>query len=222
MTGKSPAVSGAHDVRLSGDGSCDLEFVIIRHGQTPGNAERCYVGALDQPLSEKGRKQARAQKNVLASALSDVDRVYVSTLRRTHETAAILFPRADQVVVNGIQEMDFGDFAGRSADEMVDDATYRSWVEGNCEGPCPNGESKAEFTDRVCMSLEQMLRTAYARGERRVVLVAHGGTMMASLSRFADEAREYYEWLTGNCEGYRIQVTFSNGGMTFHDIAEVV
>lgn len=214
-------VSAGSAVRVPEAGSCELAFAIIRHGQTPGNAERRYVGALDQPLSEQGRSEARAQKDAIGRALPEVGRVYVSTLRRTHETAAILFPHVEQVVVDGIQEMDFGDFAGRSADEMCDDAEYRAWVEGNCEGVCPNGESKAEFTERVCVSLERMLRDAYARGERLVVLVAHGGTMMASLSRFADEDRTYYAWATGNCEGYRMQVRFSDAGMAFCDISNL-
>ena len=216
MTGEaSPGGKAGKDPCDSAD---ELEFIIIRHGQTPGNAERRYVGVLDQPLSDEGRAQALAQKAAISRALPDVDRVYVSSLRRTHETAAILFPDVDQVVVEGIQEMDFGDFAGRTADEMADDDAYRAWVEGNCEEACPNGESKPEFTDRVCDSLQRMLHDAADRGERRVVLVAHGGTMMASLSRFADERREYYEWLTGNCEGYRIRVELSDTGMAFRDI----
>ena len=202
----------------AGEAEGALEFAIIRHGATPGNGERRYVGVLDQPLSDAGRAQAHAMAAHIATALPGVSRVYVSSLRRTCETAAILFPDAQQVEVEGIQEMDFGAFAGRSADEMADDPVYRAWVEGNCEGACLGGESKAQFTERVCANLERMLRGARARGERQVVLVAHGGTMMASFSRFADERRAYYEWLVGNCEGYRAQVAFDDAGMSFRGI----
>ena len=195
-----------------------LEFAIIRHGATPGNDERRYVGILDQPLSERGRAQAREKASHIAAALPDAERVYVSELRRTHETAGILFPGVEQVQVPGIQEMDFGSFAGRSADEMADDPEYCAWVEGDCEGACPNGESKSQFTDRVCESLERMLREARDRGEKRVVLVAHGGTMMASFSRFSDERRSYYEWLVGNCEGYRAQAVFTDAGLAFREV----
>ena len=80
---------------------------------------------------------------------------------------------------------------------------------------CPNGESQAELTDRVCAALEDLLRAAAARGERRVVMVGHGGTMMASLSRFADDDRAYWEWLVGNCKGYRIQVDLDEGELRF-------
>ena len=94
----------------------ELEFVIIRHGVTPGNELKRYVGVLDQPLSDAGRAQARARAPYIASVLPGVSRVYVSVLQRTHETAAILFPDAEQIVVEGIQEMNFGVFAGTVID----------------------------------------------------------------------------------------------------------
>ena len=188
-----------------------IELVIVRHGQTPGNGARRYVGARDELLSEEGRRQAQEEP-----AHPEVARVYVSPLRRTHETAAILFPNAEQVVVEGVQEMDFGVFAGRSADEMEGDAEYRAWVEGFCKGRCPGGESRGEFTARVCDAMERFLRAAAARGERRVFMVAHGGTMMASLSTFAEADRDYYEWLVGNCKGYRIRVDLTGDKPVFH------
>lgn len=187
-----------------------MELVLVRHGQTPGNAARCYVGALDQPLSEKGCEQARE-----AGPFNDVALVYVSTMLRARQTASLLFPNARLVEVPGVQEMDFGVFAGRSADDMVDDADYRAWVDSYCTLPCPGGESRDEFTDRVCASLEGLLRAAEKRGESRVILVAHGGTMMASLSRFGDGSRSYYEWNVGNCECYLIDVDLTGDAPTF-------
>lgn len=188
---------------MDGQRTDEVELFLFRHGQTPGNAERRYVGSADdQPLSELGREQARA-----ARSFPDVDLVYVSTLRRTHETAAIMFPNARQVVVEGIQEMDFGAFTGRSADEMADDEEYRAWVDGWCLGPCPGGESKADLDQRVCAAMRDLLMAAAARGERVVHMVGHGGTMMAFLDHYAhDDERNYYEWNVGNCQGYRILV----------------
>ena len=181
-----------------------MELVLIRHGQTPGNAARQYVGALDQPLSEKGREEARE-----AGPFPNIPLVYVSKMRRAQETASIMFPNAKQVVVPGVEEMNFGAFGGRSADEMENDPDYQAWVESWCTLPCPGGESLEEFTDRVAASLDAFLREAQERGESRVILVAHGGTMMASMSRFGDGSKDYYEWLVGNCEGYRLAVDLS-------------
>ncbi len=195
-----------------------MELVIIRHGQTPGNEAKQYVGVIDQPLSENGRAQATA-----AGAHDQVKRVYVSTMRRTHETAALMFPCATQVVVEGIQEMDFGLFAGRSPDEMVEDADYRAWVDGECVGQCPEGESQLQFSNRVCAALETLLREAASRGEQQLIMVAHGGTMMAFLDRYAhDSSKKYWEWLVGNCEGYRIELTCDKDGIQLQSITRWV
>lgn len=180
-----------------------MELLLIRHGETPGNAERRYVGVLDQPLSARGRAQARE-----AGVHPGVPLVYVSTMRRAQETARIMFPNARQVQVPGVQEMDFGIFAGRTADEMADDADYRAWVDGDCQGRCPGGESREEFDTRICGAMEAFCRGLRERGEEHAILVAHGGTMMAALHRMAAERRGYYEWLTGNCGGYRMEVAF--------------
>lgn len=183
-----------------------MELILIRHGQTPGNAQHRYVGALDQPLTAEGRRQAEA-----AGCWPDVARVYVSVLRRTHETARILFPQAEQVVVPDIQEMDFGDFADRSYEDMAGDAAYQAWVDSYCTTQCPGGESRAQFQDRVCAALAQLVCAAQARGEERIIIVAHGGTMMAALDRFIDDPRDYYDWLLGNCEAYRLSAECVEG-----------
>lgn len=191
-----------------------MELILIRHGQTPGNGEKRYVGIVDQPLSERGRAEALA-----AGVHEGVRRVYVSTLQRTRETASIMFPNAEAIVVDGIQEMDFGVFAGRTPDEMADDPQYRAWVDSMCADPCPGGESQSQLTERVCAAMEQLVREASARGEDRVVMVAHGGTMMAFLSRYGnDPGRQYWEWLVGNCEGYRIQVSCDGEGIAVHAV----
>ena len=191
-----------------------MELVIMRHGATPGNVRRQYVGALDHPLSDIGRQQAHD-----AGVFPEVERVYVTSLSRTHETAAICFPNAEQIQIEGLQEMNFGVFAGRTADEMVDDADYRAWVDGMCVGRCPGGESRAESSERICAAMTGLLQRAQQAGEDRVILVAHGGTMMAAMSEFSVDhpERDYFEWHVPNCQGYRIDATLDASGRPVFD-----
>lgn len=183
-----------------------MELIVLRHGETPGNAQRRYVGAMDQALSKRGREQARA-----AGVFPEERLVYVSEMLRARQTARIMFPCARLVEVPGVHEMDFGAFAGRTADEMADYPPYRAWVEGNCEGRCPGGESREEFIERICTAVTAFCNGLLQRGEERAVLVAHGGTLMAALYRLARERRDYYDWLPGNCGGYRMDVVFPEG-----------
>lgn len=178
----------------------------MRHGQTAGNLRRAYIGRTDEPLCEEGRAAAQH-----AGSLPQVQRVYVSPLLRARQTAQICFPNARQTLVEGLREMDFGEFEGRSAQEMEGDQAYQAWLESYCEAPCPHGEQRAAFTQRCAAAFEQLARTERARGAQQLVIVAHGGTIMALMSCFATPARGYFEWRVGNCEGYRAQLELPAG-----------
>ena len=196
-----------------------MRLVIMRHGAIPANERRQYAGMrTDEPLSEAGVEQARA-----AGVCPVVSLVYVSPLARARQTAQICFPNAEQQVVAGLAEMDFGTFEGRSADEMVDDAAYRAWVDGMCEGRCPGGETRAEFTERTVRAVEQVVADARRRGLDTAVIVAHGGTVMSAMSTFAKGveggAADYYPWHVGNCQGYRADVRFEGEKIGFSDSA---
>lgn len=168
---------------------------LLRHGQTAYNAERRYQGVLDIPLSEEGLTQ-------LHRADIDPEVVYVSSLRRTVQTAQVLFPRARLVPVPNLREMNFGVFQGHTATEMANNAAYQEWLEGGCVARCPQGESRAEFSNRVCTAFAQLVDQAVEAGDDKLVIVAHGGTQMAALERFAQPARPYSAWCAGNASGY--------------------
>ena len=147
---------------------------LIRHGRTAWNDTGRYQGQTDLPLSNEGTAE-------LVRADFSPKTVYVTPLRRTQETAKILFPDARQVVLDDLREMDFGAFEGRTYIEMENDADYRAWVEGKCRGRCPGGESRDEFAARVCAAFEELMDES----EDDVVIVAHGGTQMSVMERFA-------------------------------------
>ena len=121
-----------------------MQALLIRHGRTPGNDERRYIGRTDESLSENGRAELRLTGQDLRRKM-----VYVSPLLRARETAEILFPNAAQTVLPGLRETDFGIFERKTADEMAENAEYRAWVDGMCLGPCPGGESRADVTKRA-------------------------------------------------------------------------
>lgn len=162
-----------------------MKLLLIRHGFTRLGEEKRYQGALDEPLSERGRAELKRAEFAPA-------RVYVSPMRRARETAAILFPDTEQIVVPNLREMEFGDFEGRGWWEMENDPAYRAWVDGGCMGRCPNGEDRAAFSQRVIKAMEALLHTE----EDELVIVAHGGTQMAMLERWGCPVREYYRWQT--------------------------
>ena len=191
-----------------------MEVYLIRHGQTPGNAKHRYLGITDEPLSELGIETAQK-----AGSDPTVDEVLVSPLRRTQMTAAILFPNARQTVCYGLREMDFGDFEGRSAEEMADDPDYRHWVEATeCMGPCPHGDATVVFQHRVAAVFRQEVEKALAAGQESLYFVVHGGVIMTVLYRFGQPQAPFYDWPLDNCQGYRAQVFLGSHGLELHDI----
>ncbi|MBR3560863.1 MAG: histidine phosphatase family protein [Oscillospiraceae bacterium] len=174
-----------------------MSIWLLRHGRTQFNDERRYQGMLDIPLSPVGAAELRAAEFA-------PETVYVSPLRRSQETARIVFPDARQIVVDDFAEMDFGAFDGRTADEMAEDAAYRAWVDGDCTARCPGGESRAAFCDRSCAAFERLLDDGKTCQGKLLVIVAHGGTLRAVMERFALPERDYFDWMSGNGGGYRL------------------
>lgn len=164
-----------------------MRVYLLRHGETAWNAQGRYLGRTDLPLTPLGRE-------ALGRADFAPERVYVSPLRRTAETAEILFPGAEQATVPDFREMDFGVFEGRSWRDMEDFAPYREWVDGNCRGPIPDGESMERFCARTCAAFGDLMDQAAEAGEALLAIVAHGGTQMAVLERFALPRRDYFSW----------------------------
>ena len=172
-----------------------MKIYLLRHGETQYNAEKRYLGRTDVPLSPEGRGE-------LAQAVFSPETVYISPLRRTAETAEILFPEARLVPVPDLREMDFGIFEGRTYLEMAELSEYREWVDGCCLGQIPGGESKADFCDRVCKAFAALANQAVENGEKNLVIVAHGGTQMAVMERYALPRRDYFDWLGPYGGGY--------------------
>lgn len=173
-----------------------VELWLFRHGYTQYNLQKKYQGRTDLALLEEEKIRIRPLcGDIFTKDEGDGTLVaYVSPALRARQTARLLMPWAKQIVIPEFMEMDFGIFEGRSADEMSEDARYRSWVDSMCEDPVPGGESRGQFCARVTKRFEELARRALREGVRRLVIVAHGGTQMAVMERFGAEKKPYWTW----------------------------
>ncbi len=178
-----------------------MRALMLRHAPTASNLKKRYVGSTDEPLCDEGCAMAGR----LGSA-PNVRKAYVSPKLRSMQTAAIWYPNAELVRVEGLKEMDFGLYEGRAHEELMQEESYRAWVEGGCEAPCPGGEDKRSFSQRVCAAFEVVVEQAQAEDAGQLIIVAHGGTAMAVLDRYARDGRGYFEWSVGPCEGYALHI----------------
>ena len=119
------------------------ELILIRHGKTAGNLLGRYIGSrTDEPLCDEGREELAGKQ------LPEVERLYVSPMKRCVETAEILWPGLDRKKmqkVMDLRECDFGDFENKNYKELSGNGDYQAWIDSNGTLPFPNGESMDAF-----------------------------------------------------------------------------
>ena len=73
--------------------------------------------------------------------------------------------------------------------------------------PFPGGESREEFQTRSVKAFEKLEQFWKVNGYQgqTAALVVHGGTIMSILEKVGIPKRSYYDFQTGNGEGYRLE-----------------
>ena len=175
-----------------------VEIVLIRHGKTEGNKEKRYIGRTDQPLSEEGI--AGIKENL--GRYPSVEKVYVSPMKRTRQTAELIYPGQASELVDGLREMDMGVFEGKNHAELKNRPSYILWVATRGKISIPGGESMKDFGKRTMDAFTQVLGDMQAEGIKRSAVVAHGGTIMSIVSQLADD--DYYKYMVNNGAGFRL------------------
>ena len=177
--------------------SLPIDLILIRHGQSEGNAAKRLSEKGDNAgynllngrhtrsfrLSQKGRDQAlRASKWLVEEFCKDgatFDRFITSEYVRAMETAALLnLPKAQWFRNFYLVERDWGELDACPEDER--EVKFGKAMEMHITEPffwkAPNGESFAE----LCLRLDRVLLTLHREcSNMRVIIVCHGEVMRA-------------------------------------------
>ena len=177
---------------------------LIRHGLTEGNLKQQYIGSTDLPLAGVGVSELMKLRDELD--YPKVDKVYSSPMLRCKQTAAILYPSKDIQLVDNLREIDFGEFEGKTATELENLPSYADWAAGRINA-APGGEDNTEFTKRLCVGLNQIVRDMMANGAEHSAVIMHGGAIMALLSACAVPRRSMVEWTCAAGSGFSLLIT---------------
>lgn len=137
-----------------------MKLLLVRHGETPWNAEGRYQGQVDIPLSELGERQARS----LGRRLQDVriDRAVSSPLGRAAQTARLALgaERAGMLAFDReLREIGHGDWEGLTTVEIGqrDPQRLQAWRSApqTVQMPGPGGESLQQVLERSWRALER-------------------------------------------------------------------
>ena len=182
-----------------------MSVILIRHGKTAGNLEGRYIGArTDESLCAAGVQELKARSFPKAA------RVFISPMKRCLETARLIYPDVEPIIVDDFRETDFGLFEGHNYAELNGRSDYQAWIDSGGEAPFPGGESRRDMCER-CIKAFNRLKLFDRQYDS--ALIVHGGTIMAIMSAFARPERSYFDYRVKNGEGFIL-----NGDGSWHCI----
>ncbi len=155
---------------------------LLRHGQTEFNLEGRYQGQSDSPLTDCGRRQARAYGALLAEHVGSAP-IWTSPLPRAVETARLVaeaLPNAEVHLDERLREVSFGVWEGMTRADIA-----AGWPKVRRQHPprqwklfAPQGEEIESLMSR----LDAVLRDA-TKLKGDLILIGHGvaGRLMRGL-----------------------------------------
>ena len=151
-------------------------LILVRHGESTGNAEGRLLGRTDSPLTDRGLTQARS----LAAAVAGATRLISSPLARARDTAEALGTGLDLEVDERWIEVDYGEYDGREL-RAIPGEVWAQWRADPNFTP-PGGESLAAAGARVREACEELFADpdGGARGDETVVVVSHVSPIKAA------------------------------------------
>ena len=150
--------------------------LLIRHGQSRGNAERRFGGHTATPLSARGRNQAQTTARTLKS--ESITAIYSSDLARAMETAQPL-AKLTGLAINGtsaFRERSVGVMEGLTFEDAAQQhpEQYAALLRRDFEYVLSGGESYRQLLDRARQKLDEIIEEN--RGGR-IAVFSHTGTI---------------------------------------------
>ncbi|HEX8919902.1 MAG TPA: histidine phosphatase family protein, partial [Pyrinomonadaceae bacterium] len=150
--------------------------LLIRHGQSEGNAAGRFGGHTATPLSARGRKQAEATAQALAS--EKITAIYSSDLSRAVETAMPLarLTGLDVEQSDAFRERGVGVMEGLTFEEAAarHPAQYAALIRRDFDHVLLGGESYRQMLERASGQLDRAIEQ-HKGG--RIALFTHTGTI---------------------------------------------
>jgi probable phosphoglycerate mutase len=161
-------------------GAC--EILLVRHGESApfveGGAFATVDGHGDPELDPVGHAQAQKVAERLLASGERISAIYVTTLRRTHQTAAPLAKALaiEPQVVPELREVFLGEWEGGELRRRIvdQDPIALGLYEAGRWDVIPGAEPADEFRARVQAGIE---RIAAGHPDQLVVAVVHGGVV---------------------------------------------
>ena len=178
---------------------------MIRHGAISPTLNGRYIGVTDVELSDKGKEDLKKLDSTMDYPYAKV--VFSSPLKRCTETARLIYPGVEPLVIDQLSEYHFGEWENRSADELKGNENFAKWLAGDNSVKPPRGESSSDFTRRICIMFESIVDGLIKTGNTDAAIITHGGVMNTLLAVYGLPQAKPFDWACDNGYGYSLRVT---------------
>jgi len=159
----------------------ELELICIRHGRTQWNKDKRYLGHTDIGILPESLTELLSVKEELKGRR--FHQVFCSDLKRCRETLECIYPISQDKVVfdQRLREMDFGEWEGKTYDQLKDSTHYRAWLDNPQSVTPPRGESWGHFHQRLNHFMDSLVSIIkednYDNLVSSALIVTHGGVI---------------------------------------------
>lgn len=206
-----------------------MQVLLLRHGRTPGNEKKRYIGVTDESLSALGRKDCENLCSLFSFPGGNWEsfgkvQVVVSPMKRCQETAEILLHikrRSQEQVLNGsyatlggsvevitdsnLRECNFGIFENKNYIELQQEPLYQQWIDSNGTMDFPKGDCLSTWKEQSVQAFIQQTKAAFQRQVELLIFIIHGGTIMSIMEALEEQRLGYYEYHVENGEGFLLE-----------------
>ncbi|RIP34761.1 histidine phosphatase family protein [Staphylococcus gallinarum] len=193
-----------------------MRIYLIRHGESQSNYDKnngnhYFCGQLDVPLTEKGKQSAIELQHYFADKV--IDRVYLSDLMRTRQTAQAIFSSEKLYKIESplLRERSLGEFEGEMVDKITQSTEFAQYFKDedykyfrhSFTQKAPEGESYADVLYRI----EQFFNKEIQDNDGSIAIVAHQVVIRCILVYFGYETKEsVIDKKIENCVPYVLEV----------------
>lgn len=187
------------------------KILVIRHGESQANLEKCFAGHTDTPLSEKGHIQAEKTAEFVTGNYK-VDKVYSSDLQRAYNTA---LPIAEKLGLEIEKDTNLREiFAGEWEEIPFADMPVKYpkeceiWLSDIGNATCPAGESVAEVQKRAG---DALLKIAKENDGKTVVVATHATVVRALYCLYENVSADEMKNVPWVSNASVTEILFENG-----------
>ncbi|HZH58068.1 MAG TPA: histidine phosphatase family protein [Metabacillus sp.] len=202
-------------------GSCHyVDLFLVRHGITEWNQQKRYLGHTNQGIVKKELYQLDRLKNELQKRKFDY--IFSSDLLRCQETLDYLEIPTKMTVDYRLREMNFGDWEGKTYNDLKDVKVYQNWLNNWEDTSVPNGESVSNFKARIDSFFYDLFHHINnLDGKQKVLIITHGGVIRYAVSTFI-ASTSFWDISTRHGQGLQLSFERKEGVWSCNSFSEVL